>query len=165
MTTMTDRQLLTAVDGLKRESARLGREIIDHGQKLLAATATFHQEYKAGIQVGLPLELKRAPGTASTKISGYASVWNTVDLGGDIVLPGAFSDTLAKHKRDGTGIVMLWAHNMDEPIGIWEKFTEDPRGLYVEGRLLPSVRRAAEAAELIEAGAINGLSIGYKVME
>ena len=39
---------------------------------------------------------------------------------------------------------------------------EDGRGLWVKGRLLPEVARAREAAALIEAGAIDGLSIGYR---
>jgi hypothetical protein len=41
---------------------------------------------------------------------------------------------------------------------------EDARGLYVKGRLLEGVGRGREAAALIAAGAIDGLSIGYRTL-
>ena len=59
---------------------------------------------------------------------------------------------------------MLWQHDPTEPIGVWDEVREDERGLYVKGRLLDSVARAREAAALLEAGAIDGLSIGYKTV-
>ena len=59
---------------------------------------------------------------------------------------------------------MLWQHDPAEPIGIWDEVREDAHGLYVKGRLLADVRRAREAVALIEAGAIEGLSIGYRTV-
>ncbi|MEO0357142.1 MAG: HK97 family phage prohead protease, partial [Pseudomonadota bacterium] len=47
----------------------------------------------------------------------------------------------------------------------WDQVREDDRGLYVKGRLLPDVPRAAEAAALLKAGAIDGLSIGYRTLK
>ena len=41
---------------------------------------------------------------------------------------------------------------------------EDATGLYVKGRLLPDVARAREAQALLAAGAVDGLSIGYRTM-
>jgi HK97 family phage prohead protease len=57
---------------------------------------------------------------------------------------------------------MLWQHDPSEPIGVWDEIHEDNRGLWVKGRLLTEVSRGAEAAALIAAGAIEGLSIGYR---
>jgi HK97 family phage prohead protease len=57
---------------------------------------------------------------------------------------------------------MLWQHDPAQPIGVWDVVREDGTGLYVKGRLLDSVARAREAAALIGAGAIDGLSIGYR---
>ena len=156
---MTAAELRAELASLEREFLIVGREIIRNGETLLAAHATLQQS-----KFGLPIEIKRGPG-ASSRIAGYASVFNVVDHGRDVVMPGAFAETLAKHRRDGTAPVMLWSHNMDEPIGVWEKFAEDAKGLHVEGRLLPSVRRGAEAIELIDAGATSGLSIGYRTLE
>jgi HK97 family phage prohead protease len=59
---------------------------------------------------------------------------------------------------------MLWQHDPAQPIGVWDEVREDARGLYVKGRLLRGVARAEEAAALIRAGAIDGLSIGYRTL-
>ena len=96
------------------------------------------------------------------RIEGYASVFETPDQGGDVVKPGAYAASL-KRIASGRGRVrMLWQHDPAQPIGVWDEVREDARGLYVKGRLLTEVGRAREAAVLLEAGAIEGLSIGYR---
>ena len=45
---------------------------------------------------------------------------------------------------------------------MWDEVREDDTGLWVKGRLLDSTQKAREASALIEAGAIDGLSIGYR---
>ncbi|MFT6912141.1 MAG: HK97 family phage prohead protease [Paracoccaceae bacterium] len=95
-------------------------------------------------------------------IEGYASLFGKTDQGGDIVVPGAYSGSL---KRLGAGdirVKMLWQHDPAQPIGVWDEVREDERGLFVKGRLLNEVAKGREAAALIEAGAIDGLSIGYR---
>jgi HK97 family phage prohead protease len=92
------------------------------------------------------------------RFAGYASVFNLVDRQRDVLLRGAFAETLKGRMRE---IKFLWQHNMAEPIGIFTDIFEDERGLYVEGRLLLEVARASEAYALLKAGAIGGLSIGY----
>lgn len=92
------------------------------------------------------------------RFAGYASVFNVVDNQRDIMLRGAFARTL----KDRIGeIKLLWQHQQDEPIGVFDTMFEDARGLYVEGRLLLNVQRAKEAHTLMKAGALRGLSIGY----
>ena len=57
---------------------------------------------------------------------------------------------------------MLWQHNTDQPIGIWEECSEDEHGLFLKGRLLvDDVQQAKEAYALYKNGIINGLSIGF----
>ncbi len=92
------------------------------------------------------------------RFAGYASVFNVIDNQRDIILPGAFRDTL---KGRSSEIRLLWQHRMDEPIGYFDAVFEDNKGLYVEGRLLLEVQRAGEAYALLKAQAIRGLSIGY----
>lgn len=96
------------------------------------------------------------------RISGYASVFGLPDQGGDVVLPGAYAGSLAVLSRRGAGVKMLWQHDPAQPIGIWDEVVEDAHGLRVAGRFLPDVARAREAAALIAAGAVDGLSIGYR---
>lgn len=98
--------------------------------------------------------------TDGAVISGYASLFGASDQGGDIVDAGAYRVSLAKGRR----IKMLWQHDPAQPIGVWDEVVEDARGLWVKGRLLTDVARAREAASLIAAGAIDGLSIGYRTI-
>jgi HK97 family phage prohead protease len=93
---------------------------------------------------------------------GYASVFSNVDSYGEKVAPGAFGESLARHRREGTRPLLLWQHNPDEPLGVWDDLAEDGKGLWGKGRLLPGVRRADEALILLRAGAVQGLSIGYR---
>jgi len=94
--------------------------------------------------------------------SGYASLFGEVDLGRDIIEPGAFAKSLKA--RGTSGIRMLWQHDANEPIGVWTLIREDARGLYVEGRLAKGVPRARDALELMRARALDGLSIGFRTV-
>ena len=100
--------------------------------------------------------------TADGAFEGYASLFDKEDLGHDIVLAGAFRDTLSQ--RGPGGIKMLFQHNPSEPIGVWDVLREDAKGLFVQGRLLLDVVRGREVYALMRAGAINGLSIGYRAV-
>jgi HK97 family phage prohead protease len=108
-----------------------------------------------------PLDLKRVESDGT--FTGYASLFHTEDLGHDIVLPGAFRDSLAK--RGAAGIKLLYQHNPTEPIGVWESLKEDARGLFARGRLMLAVSRAREVLALMRAGALDGLSIGFRTVE
>ncbi len=98
--------------------------------------------------------------TATGRFEGYASLFGVADLGGDLVMPGAFHDSLAR--RGPRGVKMLWQHNPSEPIGIWEEIREDARGLFVRGKLDPAVAKAREVQALLRTRAVDGLSIGFK---
>jgi HK97 family phage prohead protease len=107
-----------------------------------------------------PLDLKQVDPDGT--FSGYASLFNTEDMGRDIVLPGAFRDSL--RQRGSAGIRMLYQHKPDEPIGVWESLKEDARGLHARGRLMLAVARAREVLALMRAGALDGLSIGFRTV-
>jgi HK97 family phage prohead protease len=92
-------------------------------------------------------------------IEGYGSTFGGLpDAYGDVVQKGAFSKTLQDR---GTKVKMLWQHRSDSPIGVWDSMQEDSHGLKMTGRLLLSIQQGREAYELLKAGAISGLSIGY----
>ncbi len=114
------------------------------------------------------LELKFAGGkpvmTGGAVIEGYASRFGLPDQGGDIVAKGAFGASLARLAAKGCKVRMLWQHDPAKPIGVWDEIREDETGLWVKGRLLSEVSLAREAATLIDAGAIDGLSIGYRTI-
>lgn len=106
----------------------------------------------------------KADGDTGT-FTGYGSVFNITDLGGDIVAPGAFAETLVAAKSAGRMPAMLWQHNMREPIGVYTSMEEDSIGLKVEGKLALKTTRGAEAYELMKMGAISGLSIGFRTRD
>lgn len=98
--------------------------------------------------------------------SGYGAVFGNVDWYNDIILPGAFKNTLAKWSTKGKLPPVLWNHSTNEPIGIYTKLLEDEKGLYVEGKLLvDDVPKAKSTHALLKAGAIDGLSIGYRTVK
>lgn len=99
--------------------------------------------------------------TPTGLVEGYASLFATPDLARDVVEPGAFRASLAT--RAAPRVRMLWQHDPAEPIGSWETIVEDARGLYVRGRLAGS-RRGRDAAALLAAGAVDGLSIGFRTV-
>lgn len=92
-------------------------------------------------------------------IKGYASLFGVRDQGGDVVMPGAYAESLAERGR----VPMLWQHDPAVPIGQWTVMREDEKGLYVEGRLSLKTQRGLEAYEMLKDGIIRGLSIGYRV--
>ncbi len=99
------------------------------------------------------------------EISGYASLFGDVDQGGDVVAAGAYAASLKALGAADRKIKMLWQHEPGQPIGVWDDVREDAKGLWVRGRILNSVEKGREAAALIEAGAIDGLSIGYRTVK
>ena len=95
--------------------------------------------------------------------SGYGAVFGNVDWYNDVILHGAFKKSLQRWEEKGKMPPVLWNHNDGEPIGVYTNIYEDEKGLFVEGRLLiDDVPRAKSTHALLKAGAIDGLSIGYK---
>jgi HK97 family phage prohead protease len=109
--------------------------------------------------VDLALERVESDGT----FSGYASLFGAVDLGKDVVERGAFAKAL--RERGAGGIRMLFQHDPATPIGVWTEIREDHRGLFVRGRLATDVARAREVHALMRAGALDGLSIGFRTVK
>jgi HK97 family phage prohead protease len=92
---------------------------------------------------------------------GYASLFDVVDGSGDLIAPGAFARSL--NRRPPAQVRMLYQHFAHEPIGVWDEIREDRKGLYVRGHLVADVQRAREVRALLAQGALDGLSIGFRV--
>lgn len=110
----------------------------------------------------LALEIKAAA-SASGGFEGYAARFTLKDLTGDRIMPGAFADSLAEHKRRGTSPPLLWAHNSAVPIGKLTLLREDDKGLFAEGTLTMATSAGAEAYALLKDDAVSGMSIGYSL--
>lgn len=88
--------------------------------------------------------------------TGLAAAFNNVDQGGDRILPGAFSRTLAANKQ----FPLLWQHDTHQPIGSFTA-VETSAGLQVTGKLLLEVPQAKTARALLQGGVLKGMSIGF----
>jgi len=106
--------------------------------------------------------MSRVSVTGDGAVEGYASLFGEVDQARDMVMPGAFTQTL--QRRGLRRIPMLFQHDPAEPVGIWLELREDWRGLWARGRLIPDVARGRELLALVREGAIDGLSIGYRTV-
>jgi len=89
------------------------------------------------------------------RLAGYAAVFDVRDRGGDIVRRGAFAGA--------KGVPLLWQHDPARPIGRVTRIGEDGRGLRVVAEIADGAADAANAAALLRSGAVDGLSIGYRV--
>jgi HK97 family phage prohead protease len=94
------------------------------------------------------------------RIEGYASLWGVADLNGDVVVEGAFRESLAR--TGAAGVRMLHQHESRAVVGVWDEMVEDDQGLKVRGRIEDWSAEARYAAALSRAGALDGLSIGFK---
>jgi len=98
---------------------------------------------------------------ATGEFEGYGSVFNNTDLGNDVIRNGAFKKSLSR--RGAKGVKLLYQHKSDMPIGVFESIKEDEHGLKVKGRLAMKTQAGQEAYELMKMGALDGLSIGFRV--
>ncbi len=96
---------------------------------------------------------------------GYASVFGVQDMDGDVIVPGAFRNSLAKARESGRMPKMLWQHDRKSIIGKWTEMSEDDRGLMVRGSLILDVEQGREAYALLKAGVLDGMSIGFNIRE
>jgi len=102
---------------------------------------------------------------ADGMIEGYASVYGNVDRGNDIVASGAFDESIKATYDKGRKVKMLWQHDPSQPIGVWNEYESDQRGLKLRGTILTDIPKGAEAYALLKAGAVEGLSVGYRTLD
>ena len=92
---------------------------------------------------------------------GYGSVFGNTDLGNDVIQKGAFRES--PKNRETKEVKLLYQHKSDMPIGVFDEIVEDDHGLVVKGRLALKTQAGQEAYELLKMGALDGLSIGFKI--
>lgn len=93
--------------------------------------------------------------------TGSLAVYNNIDLGGDLIEPGAFTKTIQDH---GNEVPLLWQHDPKTPIGMLT-LVDGPAALSVKGQLCMEVPAAKNAYILIKARIVKGLSIGFDTVK
>ena len=90
------------------------------------------------------------------RVSGYVSTYRTVDLGNDVVMPGAFDKSLS----DGHKIRFLAHHRPDQVLGVPDSLKSDKKGLFGQFRI-SRTQLGEETYQLLKDGALDSFSIGY----
>lgn len=109
----------------------------------------------------IPLEIKAL---SNGEFEGHGSIFGNEDLGGDVVMPGAFGKSLAKHAKSNSLPQMFWMHKPDKVPGKWVSMSEDETGLKVKG-VLADTPLGNEIRTLLKMDAVKGLSIGYSTVD
>jgi len=109
----------------------------------------------------IPLEIKALN---DGEFEGHGSVFGNEDLGGDVVMPGAFKRSLATHKKANSLPQMFWMHDPSRVPGKWLSMEEDSNGLKVKG-VLADTPLGNEIRTLLQMDAVKGLSIGYRTID
>lgn len=123
----------------------------------------------------LTVKIKAGPadGLGEGQFQAYASVFGNKDSYGDVVMPGAFTDTLAEWKASGSPIPLLWGHNMADPdynLGHVLDATQDEKGLLITAQLDPDQlsdpsSKTAQTYRLLKGKRVNQMSFAFDVLE
>lgn len=92
-------------------------------------------------------------------IEGYAAVFGTPDLSGDVIRRGAFEKLIPAAPAR---VKMLSQHAAEAPVGRWVRMEEDAKGLRVRGEVFTDTSAGRDLHRLLAGGALDGLSIGFK---
>lgn len=102
------------------------------------------------------LEFKSALAVDGEGVITGTAWGNGPDRAGDVIVKGGFAGITLP-------VPMLAFHDQNDPVGVWTEAVETDTGLEVKGKLLiGEVARANEVRALVEAGAVGGLSIGFR---
>lgn len=107
---------------------------------------------------------KHVSSVKTMTVSGYAALFkSTPDCQGDIITQEAFVKSINDFKNANYHIPMLWNHNAQSPIGVWNQYRIDSKGLWVMGIIYMENEDATFVAKGVQNGYINGLSVGFTV--
>jgi HK97 family phage prohead protease len=109
-------------------------------------------------KIEVPFEVKASDDQGN--FEGYAAVFNNIDLGDDVILPGAF--TKVKTTRAGRLKLALF-HDLTRLVGSAD-FSQDDHGLYIKGKVNLAVSYARDAYELMKEGTLDSMSIGFNTL-
>lgn len=110
----------------------------------------------------VPVAWKAAGGG---NLEGYASTFGNVDLGGDLIEPGAFARTIVEDIR-GDGIPLLADHaaSVGSVLGTIHDAQETREGLTIRAELSSAASVQDVRAKLLERH-LRSLSIGYQAVQ
>jgi HK97 family phage prohead protease len=109
--------------------------------------------------ITVPLEVKSLE---SGQFEGYGSTFGNIDLGGDVVVKGAFEDSLERYRKEGEWPQMYWMHKPDQVPGVWLDMREDAKGLRVKGEPIET-SIGKDLKVMLNRKAVRAMSIGFSL--
>lgn len=113
------------------------------------------------------VEIKAVGDGGEGTFTAYASVFGNIDSYGDVVVAGAFAESLAEYAAAGDPIPLYWRHRMDDPmmnIGGADG-EEDEHGLLVKCALDLDTPNGAQTYKLLQKRRVKQMSFAYDVLE
>lgn len=107
--------------------------------------------------------LKSAPDDEGS-FEALVAVFNNIDSYGDVILKGAFADTLTEWKDSGYPVPVVWSHDKDDPfshIGVVTEAKETDTGLVVKAQLDMENPKAAQVHRLLKGGRVKEFSFAF----
>ena len=108
--------------------------------------------------IELTLEVKQED-SQYVYLEGFASTFGNLDRDGDIIVKGAFANTLTVRKPK-----LLYQHDMKQPIGVIDTAFETDEGLVIKGRMPKDNTLVKDIYPLLMMGALGDFSIGFNVV-
>lgn len=125
-----------------------------------------HKTYPARIKATGPDD-----GLAEGQFRALVSVFGNKDAYGDVVVPGAFTETLQEWGDSGDSIPVYWSHQMNDPdlnIGYVVEAEETDQGLEVLAQLdldAEASPKARQAYRLLKGRRVTQFSFAYDVVD
>lgn len=114
------------------------------------------------------LKAGTADGLESGTMVAYASIFDNVDRVGDVVIRGAFDESLKEWNASGRPIPLLYGHDFYDPfsnIGTVTDAVEDEKGLKVTAKFDLDNPKAAQVYKLVKEKRISQMSFAYDVLD
>lgn len=121
-----------------------------------------------------PVSVKAAgevDGLADGQFEAVVSVFGNVDSFGDVVMPGAFAESLAAWSAKGDPIPVIWSHRWEDPdmhVGVVLAAEERPEGLWVRGQIDTgddASPKAKQVHKLLKGRRVTQFSFAYDVTD
>lgn len=97
-------------------------------------------------------------------ISGFFSTYDKEpDSYGDIIDPGAFTETIEKREESGHPFPLCWNHDFSAVIGAVDSVKDTEKGPFIEAHFLDT-QLAQDVRKMLQSGAVYQFSFAYDVL-
>jgi HK97 family phage prohead protease len=137
---------------------------LDDKIKELKLRAKAIQYSNTMVNIDGTLSAERKSDFAARIIAGYAIVWGSKNMHGEIMLKGCCAKSIADRGPKSNAkykITMFWQHDSRDPLGMFDILEEDDYGLYFRTKPLDQVPNADRALLQLQSGTLNQFSAGF----